>query len=305
MIKSLHIQNFQSHPNTELEFSPGVNAIVGPSDGGKTAIIRALRWLVWNRPLGDEFRSKWGGDTRVACDLNTIQIIRVKTKQYNRYLIQEELDETELKFDAIKAEVPEEIQRALNMNEINLQQQLDTPFLLSDSPGEVGAHFNRIAHLDVIDRGIKNVQSWTRQIEQDIRSGESYLRQQQEELKNYDHLDKLEKDVEILESLEQQRGSLWQRIGQLQRLIRSIEEMESIIERSSALLKGERQVVEALKLFEQRRGQEEKINQLTIHIRSIKSIDDMWRVKKQHLKEFEEEFDREFPDVCPLCGKPK
>jgi exonuclease SbcC len=309
MIKSLHIQNFQSHQNTELELSNGVNAIVGPSDSGKTAIIRALRWLVWNRPLGDEFRSNWGGNTVVHLDIKSETISRVKTKKDNCYLIEDCLEKTEnrfdARFDAIKADVPEEVVRALNMNEINLQQQLDAPFLLSDSPGEVGAHFNRIAHLDVIDIGTKNVQSWTRQIEQDIRSGESHLKQQQEELKNYDHLDKLEKEVEVLESLDQQRSSLWQRIGQLQKLIKSIDEIESIIEQSSVLLKGERLIIDTLKLYEQKHEQDEKINQLTRHIRSIKSIDNMWQVKKQHLKEFEEEFDREFPDVCPLCGKPK
>jgi len=58
MIKYLQIQNFQSHKDSLLEFDPGVNVIVGSSDSGKTAVIRALRWLVWNRPSGDAFRRR-------------------------------------------------------------------------------------------------------------------------------------------------------------------------------------------------------------------------------------------------------
>jgi len=66
MIKTLSIQNYQSHKDSTLEFDPGVNVIVGSTDSGKTAIIRALRWLIWNRPNGDSFRSTWGGDTKVT-----------------------------------------------------------------------------------------------------------------------------------------------------------------------------------------------------------------------------------------------
>jgi len=46
MINSLTIQNFQSHKNTTLEFDNGINIIIGQSDSGKTAIIRALNWVI-------------------------------------------------------------------------------------------------------------------------------------------------------------------------------------------------------------------------------------------------------------------
>jgi len=65
MIQQLSIANFQSHKDTTLAFDPGLNVIVGPTDCGKTAVIRALRWLIWNRPMGEAFRSTWGGDTEV------------------------------------------------------------------------------------------------------------------------------------------------------------------------------------------------------------------------------------------------
>ena len=42
MIKSVGIVNFQSHEETAIEFSPGLNVIAGGSDAGKSSILRAI-----------------------------------------------------------------------------------------------------------------------------------------------------------------------------------------------------------------------------------------------------------------------
>jgi len=195
MIKSLSLQNFQSHKKTNLEFSDGVNVIIGASDSGKTSIIRALRWLIWNRPGGDAFRSTWGGKTEVTLDLNGIVVSRIKDKDNIYY-------GDGLEFTAFGTEVPFEIKHLLNLNETNLQSQMDSPFLISSTPGEVASHFNRIAHLDQIDSGLKTVQGWIRGIEQDIRSGNSQVEQSREELKKFEHLEKFEIDIEVLENMQ-------------------------------------------------------------------------------------------------------
>ena len=49
MIKSVEFQNFQSHKKTILEFVPGVNIIVGLSDAGKSAVMRAIKWCLKNQ----------------------------------------------------------------------------------------------------------------------------------------------------------------------------------------------------------------------------------------------------------------
>jgi len=57
LIRSLEIENFQSHELTKLDLHKGLNVIVGPSDQGKSALIRALRWLCYNEPKGTDFFS--------------------------------------------------------------------------------------------------------------------------------------------------------------------------------------------------------------------------------------------------------
>src|SRR5512133_726261 len=156
MIKSLAILNFQSHEKSKLDFSPGVNVIVGSSDSGKTAIIRALRWIIWNRPSGDSIRSNWGGATNVLLETEEgiIRRAKDKTDQYELKL----QGGKDLVFKAFGTSVPQEIADFLNINEINLQGQLDAPFLLSESPGAVALHFNKVARLDKIDTGLQNIQ---------------------------------------------------------------------------------------------------------------------------------------------------
>ena len=51
MIRSINIKNIQSHKDTTLEFSPGINAIVGSSNKRKKAVLRALYWAVYNKKL--------------------------------------------------------------------------------------------------------------------------------------------------------------------------------------------------------------------------------------------------------------
>ena len=142
MIRAITIQNFLSHKKTKLEFSKGLNVIVGQTDSGKSAIIRALRWVITNKPGGDSFRSNWGGDTEVLLEFFTQWYTsRIKS---NRNLY--ELDGVEL--EGFGSSVPDEIREELNIDVLNLQTQFETHFLLGKSPGEIAAYFNRIAGLD-------------------------------------------------------------------------------------------------------------------------------------------------------------
>ena len=55
MLTSLTIKNFQSHKDSTLQFSPNVNVILGHNDSGKSAIFRAIDFVVFNSLSGDSF----------------------------------------------------------------------------------------------------------------------------------------------------------------------------------------------------------------------------------------------------------
>lgn len=145
MLDTIKIENFQSHEDTVLELHPILNVIVGSSDSGKTAIVRAMRWLVFNRPIGDAFRSTWGGGTSVSVVIGGDTVSRIKRGSKNLYCLNgEEL----LGFGQT---VPEDVQKLLQLDSINFQGQLDTSFLLSQHPSEVARFFNGIVGLNIVD----------------------------------------------------------------------------------------------------------------------------------------------------------
>jgi exonuclease SbcC len=350
MIKSLSISNFQSHEKSKLEFSPGVNIIVGSSDSGKTAIIRAMRWVSWNRPSGDAIRSTWGGETFVILETEEGYVLRFKDKT-DKYELKRN-GKGSLVFKAFGTNVPEEIIAFLNINEINLQQQLDTPFLLSESPGVVAQHFNKVARLDKIDSGLQNVQGEIRQLTSDIKYKEQYVEEQTEELKIYNYLEKAEIKLEVLEELEKRRVVLKNNINKLQTKIDTLYDIHMSIESESAILIYDQPVNNLLSLIERRAQQDiedvkldrlmtnikevkEQILQsglICVHEKTVNKLLLLYNNRKTVVQDqnslskllsnlaningradsakalqtsLEAQFKREFPETCPLCGKPK
>ena len=301
MIKSLTIKNFQSHLDTTLELSDGVNVIVGPTDSGKTSIIRTVRKIVWNRPSGDAFRSNWGGEVHIeiVTDTDIIEWFTSSNGQVYR------LNKNTV-FKAVGTNVPEEIQKALNINEINLQQQLDQPFLLTSTPGEVAQHFNRIAKLDQIDTALRNVNKWIRSITSEKEFNEQELENQKESLKEFDHLDKFEAEVEVLEEMAKQRDRALNSYHTIKRMLDQIKNIDSDIALEQEMLADENLIDETLDMIYKRDGLEDgpiaTINEL---IETAESVEDDIISMQDKLIELEQEFEETFPQICPLCGKPK
>lgn len=199
MIKSLEIKNIQSHKNSRLEFSPGINALVGTSNNGKSAVLRALNWAITNRPLGTEILlSNWAYDSKgkqneemsVKIEKENSVLIRRKTKNDNEYVL------NGVVMEAIKTDVPESVKDFFALSETNIQKQQDAPFLLSQSSGKIAEYFNRIVRLDVIDRVLTNAESTRRKIKNQFELSEQEEKKLEKDLKKYDWLDSVEKLIE-------------------------------------------------------------------------------------------------------------
>jgi len=268
MLNTIHIKNFQSHKDSILEFAPGVNAIVGTSDSGKTAIFRAFRWLFCNRPSGDAFRSTWGGDTIVDVDLQEGQVSRVRTDKENLYVLGEH-DE----FKAMGTEVPEEIKKILNIDDINLQQQLEGPFLLNLSAGEVAQHFNKIARLDKIDSSLQYVQKKIRESEQTIKFGNQQTEKLEEELQNYDYLEQLDKEVVLLEKKQDQYTDLSKKYRMVVILHTDLVDLEKAISIKTPLLTADKLVGTILLHFSNKSGFLRRKQALSDTLQGLTTID--------------------------------
>ncbi len=268
MLKSLKIQNFQSHKNSYLEFHPGVNIILGPSNSGKTSIIRALRWLIWNRPQGDSFKSYWGGDTTVKLETNDASVERYRSDTVNSYCLNNSIT-----YKALKAEVPEEIRRVLNIDEINLQKQLDPHFLLSNTPGEIAQYFNKIVNLEIIDTATQRVNSVIRDISQTINFKKSEKTRLENELKQFDYLKSFEKDLEQIELLDNQLESISSQTEELNNIIHLIENIDNELDTLSELLPAEKLIMDLILFFEDLKKVQEESQMIKSIMNSIIDMD--------------------------------
>jgi len=257
MINELYIENFQSHKESILEFSQGMNLIVGQSDSGKTAILRALKWLITNRPGGDEFRSTWGGDTSVSIATKEGQTIsRNKSKALNSYMLNDQ------EFVAFGQDVPDEIREVLNMDAVNLQEQMDSPFLLSETSGSVAAHFNKVANLELIDSTLNNVQKEINKLTKTISFNSDEIEAKKEQLTDFIDIDTVEKKLNKIQKKKEHSTKLKEDIKTLESVMTSLEETATDIEDTKELVKMGKDIDAVLLKFEKLSEAKKKANEL-------------------------------------------
>ena len=119
-LKTVILKNFQSHKYSVIEFDRGLNVIVGPSDTGKSSIIRAIKWALYNEPSGDYFIRK--GETDVEVSLlfsDGTKIKRYRSRSKNQYILYDKLGE-EIKYEGFGLGVPEEIIEKIGIEKIYL-----------------------------------------------------------------------------------------------------------------------------------------------------------------------------------------
>lgn len=153
MIERLLIQNFQAHDKLKIDFDPGITSIVGPSDAGKSAILRALRWAATNQPGGGAFvrQGTPGATVRLMVDGHTITRRRNATGDVNEYALDGQT------YRAFGRGVPEPIERLLNIGDVCWQGQHDAPYWFANTAGEVSRQLNAIVNLGIIDDTMANV----------------------------------------------------------------------------------------------------------------------------------------------------
>lgn len=208
MIEKIEIHNFQSHKATVLELDAKVNTLQGNSDCGKSAVLRALYWLIFN-PAGDYFISDWArkGKTQIApCEVivhaNGHKIVRRRDKDFNGYYLDDEM------FEATRNTVPKKISDILNLGEVNVQRQLDPPFLLSMSAGEVSRYINNLVNLTRIDTWTSAANSRERKLRQDVDAAFESVENARKKVESYSFLPRLEELSDTMESLESRRSDM-------------------------------------------------------------------------------------------------
>ena len=333
MFQRIEIRNFQSHKHTDIDFNKGINVLCGESDNGKTAVIRAIRWVCENRPLGtDKLNSNWNKKFKEKMSVklfldNDVWVERIRSKDRNGYSYFKDGKQVDL--DATGTDVPQIIKDLLCVSDVNFQFQMDPPYLLSMSSGEASRYLNQIIHLDSIDSMLSVADSHKRQISSEQKVVEKDIVDYRKKVESLSWLDeanaiqkRIDKYNEILEKNEAEQISLVKSIAAYKEnensfvdfseqndLINEIENINlqdfSIIERQIQQFKNcENEIID----FTQQKKLIEEIESITISDYSYfeKSQND-FRSILYELEEYEDEMkecEDMLPDVCPYCNQP-
>lgn len=227
-INKVIIENFQSHENTVLEFHNGLNVILGSSDQGKSAVIRAIKWALYNEPRGMDFIRHGTKGAKVIIELsNSYTITRERTQSKNRYILKEPNGE-EMVFESFGNEIPLEIINAHKISKfkldsdlqssLNLGNQLDGPFLLSETGAVRAKAIGRLTGLHIIDKSIRDTISDIKKETQINTVLNKELSEINEELKNYENLNNIEKNLIETEDFIRRLENLNMKLENLQKV---------------------------------------------------------------------------------------
>lgn len=299
MIERLHLENFQCWEDVVLNFVPGVNVIAGPSDTGKSAIKRALvDWLICNDLSGDGFKTQGKDFVRTTCTVDGVDVQRVRSAKNNSYLI----DKKELKGFGIR--VPDEIQKLFNMSEINWHNQLGEPFLLGQKPRGIALELNKMVNLDIIDSSLRCIgrtlwgeQSELKKVEKDI----SALEQELDDLKWVEEEEKqVAKVIKVWNSIQE----INQDFNDITAAIQDLKYYDLKIEAVQPLVNAGPRVQNLKKQLQEVLGTGKELAELQEAISKLERIDMQIAKAEQKVKTAETRYQKEMPDVCPLCKQP-
>jgi exonuclease SbcC len=211
-LSRLILHNFQSHKSTSIELAPPgqLTVIVGPSDNGKTAIIRALKLLAYNSPQGMDYIRVGENECTVhAVMADGNKVTRQRTRGgVNRYILESEGQHKQI-FEGFGTTVPLEVQQVLGMTPIsigdmefhlNLSEQLDGPFLGNSVPVTAKAKvLGKLSGVEEVDYANKTLGTDLYREKREKEATENQIKHLTKQIEEYNYLDELKPIITAVE----------------------------------------------------------------------------------------------------------
>lgn len=211
-IKQIRLQNFQDHEDSTIDFTNGINLIVGSSDAGKSAILRAINFVFHNNLKGDSFIRHGSKECRVSILFSDgVEITRVKGEDVNSYLFKDS-EGNNHSYPKIGTTVPDEIKKQLGnpplddkKRPISYADQMSNLFLVDLSPTDLPRTLSELT-------GIQNLQTAAEVLSKNARSFDRSIKEKNDKIaslttkldeysyvdKDLDKINKIAKKLEII-----------------------------------------------------------------------------------------------------------
>ncbi len=245
MIKSISGYGFEGYSDKfKIELSKGLNVITGPSDSGKSSVIKLLSWIAKNRPKGDNFRNESLKPKELVSGKIVLEdgswVVREKNKTVNQY----QISSCEDSLKALRADVPDEVTEITHLKSVNIQRQHpeDQYFLLLDSPGQVAKKFNKVIGLEAMGEAVKAINGKVSFTNQSISSLNEDIKEHKESIKSLSWVKDAEKKMKVLLNLEEEIESMEEDYSEIEELITNFIEVQGKLDNYNLLPEAEKEL---------------------------------------------------------------
>lgn len=291
MIESLQLTNWQNHKDRFFELDP-ITVFVGENDTGKSAILRALRWLCLNEWEGeaDGFITFGEQQSDVCVDIEGSRITRRKGSGNNTYLKGKE------EYKAFGTRIPSEITRILNITRDNFANQGDAHFWLSLSSPDAARALNEIFNLEEIDNTLSNAASEVRQSRSRVSVSKERLDIAKKQKQELDWTRQADKDLKQIESLTTQLQNIEAREEELKELYLWLKEAEDFQRTVEDKIQAAEEILQLWLEYDA------LIERLTSLVEILNTEKELEQCQKS-LQSKSNLLSKAFQDRCPLCGR--
>lgn len=213
MTVTVSLKDFQAHENTSLTLQGGFSCLVGPTNSGKSSIVRALRWVFFDSLKGKGFIHKGKKSAQVDVEFDGVSIQRMKGSKENSYTVNGKT------FSSIGTGAPTEVVSATGISsivvdkdtsfELNVSSQMKYPFLVMETDSMKAKSLNVLSGGHVIDAGVRETNRKVRELEEKKKQAQEELEKSKTALSLLPDLtarevalSKLSAEIEKLESVE-------------------------------------------------------------------------------------------------------
>ena len=288
-IVNVEIENFQAHENLTVDFSH-YTGITGPSNKGKTAIVRAINWCLYNNPSGSSFITKGKTKCKVTVTFSDgLMISRTKGASVNSYDIYPTDGLEPIHLEGFGVGPIDEVLKAHGMYEIdffgerqslNICKQLSQPFFLGESPTTKALMIGKLGKTDVIDLSIKNTASDIRSRKAQAKEYKAELKEVKSELSELKGLATMEKALDYADKRLEKIEYIDAKIKNITSITSKIKSYSDKEEELKEIVSGELPVEESIELIEKAM----EINSTLVTVKKTLSTLEQYQNKLSELK---------------------
>lgn len=288
MIDQAEFINFQSHEYSLLEFSHKLSIIKGRSHSGKSSLVRAMKWLIENKPrgAGDKYKRDFSDKSdpiSISFSFDDGKFVtREKTSKQNAYVTSEHEDP----FVALRTDVPDEIVEIIKLRPHNLRSQNDKYFLIDKTSGQVATELNKVVGLQIIDEKSSKIKKVVSDLSSRLKVLSSQIDETKEKLKSDRFkkantikklIDNIDREIDFYESEKEATNTI-------KDILEQMIESQQIIKKSDKIIKFESDIVKVKNLIIEYERKGESLDRLKDAFSAITEFNDEIRKSDSVLK---------------------